>query len=88
MWRVTCYDWSATSNRSIEEKAERQIRGGEVILLHDGGHLKMGADRLHTVQATENLIRATMPRATNSLPFRRCSKNKRLPRAVVSDQRV
>ena len=29
MWRVTCYDWSATSNISIEQKAERQIRGGE-----------------------------------------------------------
>ncbi len=57
MWRVTCYDWSATSNLSIEQKAERQIRGGEVILLHDGGHLNTGTDRSHTIKATDNLIR-------------------------------
>jgi peptidoglycan/xylan/chitin deacetylase (PgdA/CDA1 family) len=57
MWRVTCYDWSAKSNQSIEQKAERQIRGGDVILLHDGGHVRMGANRSHSVQATDNLIR-------------------------------
>jgi len=28
-----------------------------VILLHDGGHRAMGADRAQTVIATENLIR-------------------------------
>jgi peptidoglycan-N-acetylglucosamine deacetylase len=57
MWRVTCYDWSAKSNLSIEKKAERQIHGGEVILLHDGGHLELGTDRSHTIQATDNLVR-------------------------------
>ena len=57
MWRVTCYDWSAKSSESIEHKAERGIRGGDVILLHDGDHLRMGGDRSHTVRATENLIR-------------------------------
>ena len=30
--------------------------GGDVILLHDGGHRAMGADRSQTVIATENLI--------------------------------
>lgn len=57
MWRVTCYDWSAKSNESIEQKAQRQIRGGDVILLHDGGHHRMGANRSFTVKATDNLIR-------------------------------
>jgi peptidoglycan/xylan/chitin deacetylase (PgdA/CDA1 family) len=57
MWKVTCYDWNATSNEAIERNARRQIRGGEVILLHDGGHKAFGADRSHTVKATENLIR-------------------------------
>ena len=33
------------------------MRGGDVILLHDGGHRAMGADRAQTVIATENLIR-------------------------------
>jgi peptidoglycan/xylan/chitin deacetylase (PgdA/CDA1 family) len=57
MWRVTCYDWNATSNESIERNARRQIRGGEVILLHDGGHKAFGTDRSHTVRATDNLLR-------------------------------
>ena len=57
MWNVTCYDWTATSNEKIEANAIRQIRGGDVILLHDGGHQAFGADRSHTVKATENLIR-------------------------------
>jgi peptidoglycan/xylan/chitin deacetylase (PgdA/CDA1 family) len=57
MWRVTCYDWSATSSDSIVKKANAQIRGGDVILLHDGGHLAMGTDRSHTVKATDEIIR-------------------------------
>lgn len=57
MWNVTCYDWSAKSNESIERHARRQIRGGNVILLHDGSHVAFGISRTHTVKATENLIR-------------------------------
>ena len=56
MWRVTCYDWSAKSHQQILQHARRQIRGGEVILLHDGGHLRMGEDRSATVRATDELI--------------------------------
>jgi len=57
MWNVTCYDWNATSHESIEANARRQIRGGEVILLHDGGHKAFGIDRSHTVTATDTLLR-------------------------------
>jgi peptidoglycan/xylan/chitin deacetylase (PgdA/CDA1 family) len=57
MWRVTCFDWSAKSHEEILKHARRQIAGGEVVLLHDGGHLQMGADRSHTVKATDELIR-------------------------------
>lgn len=57
MWNVSCKDWSAMSHASIERHAQRQIRGGDVILLHDGGHKNLGADRSHTVTATDNLIR-------------------------------
>lgn len=56
MWNVTCYDWSAKSNESIERKARKQIRGGDVILLHDGGHLEFGTDRQWTVKATATLL--------------------------------
>jgi peptidoglycan-N-acetylglucosamine deacetylase len=57
MWNVTGYDWNAPPAAVIEKKVVRQIRGGDVILLHDGGHRALGADRSQTVIATENLIR-------------------------------
>ncbi len=56
MWRVTCFDWSARSPEDILKHARRQIAGGEVVLLHDGGHLHMGEDRSRTVAATDELI--------------------------------
>lgn len=57
MWNVTGYDWNAPPAAEIERRVVHQTRGGDVILLHDGGHRAMGADRAQTVIATENLIR-------------------------------
>jgi peptidoglycan/xylan/chitin deacetylase (PgdA/CDA1 family) len=57
MWNVTGYDWRTLPAAVIESKVARQMRGGDVILLHDGEHRAMGADRAQTVIATENLIR-------------------------------
>ena len=56
MWNVTGYDWNAPPADVIERKVAKQIRGGDVILLHDGGHKEMGADRSQTVIATDRLI--------------------------------
>jgi peptidoglycan/xylan/chitin deacetylase (PgdA/CDA1 family) len=56
MWNVTGYDWNAPPAEVIEKKVARQVRGGDVILLHDGGHKQMGADRSNTVTATDHLI--------------------------------
>ncbi len=56
MWNVTGYDWNAPSVEHIERKVTRQVHGGDVILLHDGGHLHFGADRSYTVAATGRLI--------------------------------
>ena len=56
MWNVTGYDWNAPPASVIEEKVVKQMRGGDVILLHDGGHREMGADRSQTVLATERLL--------------------------------
>ncbi len=56
MWNVTAYDWNAPPAAQIERKVVKQIRGGDVILLHDGGHKHMGADRSQTVIATDHLI--------------------------------
>ncbi len=57
MWNVTGYDWNAPPAAVIEKKVVRQMHGGDVILLHDGGHKGMGADRAQTVIATDSLIR-------------------------------
>jgi len=56
MWNVTGYDWNAPPAAVIEQKVAKKIRGGDVILLHDGGHKQMGADRSQTVRATDGLI--------------------------------
>jgi peptidoglycan-N-acetylglucosamine deacetylase len=56
MWNVTGYDWNAPPAASIEKKVASQIQGGNVILLHDGGHKQFGADRSQTVEATSHLI--------------------------------
>jgi peptidoglycan-N-acetylglucosamine deacetylase len=56
MWNVTGYDWNAPPAVVIEKKVSSQMRGGDVILLHDGGHKQMGADRSQTVLATDHLI--------------------------------
>jgi len=59
MWNVTGYDWNAPPASVIERKVARQIHadGGDIVLLHDGGHKAMGADRAQTVIAVENLLR-------------------------------
>ena len=56
MWNVTGYDWNAPPAEAIEQKVAKRVRGGDVILLHDGGHTQMGADRSQTVIATDHLI--------------------------------
>jgi peptidoglycan-N-acetylglucosamine deacetylase len=56
MWNVTGYDWNAPPAEQIERKVSGKIRGGNVILLHDGGHKQMGADRSQTVLATDHLL--------------------------------
>ncbi len=57
MWSVTCFDWNARSADPIERHAVRGIRGGDIILLHDGSHVRMGADRSATLEATARLLR-------------------------------
>ncbi len=56
MWSVTGYDWNAPSVEHIERKVTNRARGGDVILLHDGGHRVFGEDRSFTVIATDRLI--------------------------------
>jgi peptidoglycan-N-acetylglucosamine deacetylase len=61
MWSVSGHDWTAQSGGEIVEKVGRQVDShhkpqGEIVLLHDGGHLAFGADRGFTVEATRKLL--------------------------------
>ncbi len=56
MWNVTCYDWRPISAEKIVAHAERQICGGDIILLHDGGFKAMGADRSRSVAASDLIL--------------------------------
>ena len=61
MWSVTGYDWSAKSAAEIVKKVAGQVEArhkpqGEIVLLHDGGHLAFGTDRAFTVEATRKLL--------------------------------
>ncbi len=57
MWSATGYDWNTPDPAVIEANIMRQVRGGDVLLLHDGGHLGLGTDRSATIAATDRLLR-------------------------------
>jgi peptidoglycan/xylan/chitin deacetylase (PgdA/CDA1 family) len=61
MWNVTCQDWKAKSAGEIVTRAERQIRGGNVILLHDGEYHRIGVDRSRSVEASERILSRYQP---------------------------
>jgi peptidoglycan/xylan/chitin deacetylase (PgdA/CDA1 family) len=56
MWSVAGWDWKGKPAEYVERKVDQQVRGGDVILLHDGSHAAFGADRSQTVIATDHLI--------------------------------
>jgi peptidoglycan/xylan/chitin deacetylase (PgdA/CDA1 family) len=56
MWSITGFDWSAPPAERIVQRVSGRIRGGDVVLLHDGSHLGMGGDRAQTVIATDRLL--------------------------------
>jgi len=56
LWNVTSWDWETPPAEKIVRTCVRQMRGGDVVLMHDGGHRAFGADRSQTVLATNLLI--------------------------------
>lgn len=56
MWNVACSDWKAGSADEIFGHAQRQIRGGNVVLLHDGEFHRIGGDRSRSVDATDRIL--------------------------------
>lgn len=61
MWSITGFDWTAPPAERIVRRVSRYIRGGDVVLLHDGSHLGMGGDRAQTVIATERILERWTP---------------------------
>jgi peptidoglycan/xylan/chitin deacetylase (PgdA/CDA1 family) len=71
MWNVTGYDWNPIGVEGILKnlrtgiaKNQRMGRASN-LLLHDGGHLGMGAARMDTVRAVERLLSRLEGTATN-----------------------
>jgi peptidoglycan/xylan/chitin deacetylase (PgdA/CDA1 family) len=61
MWSITGFDWTAPPAERIVRRVSDRIRGGDVVLLHDGSHIGMGGDRAQTVLATERLLQQWKP---------------------------
>jgi peptidoglycan/xylan/chitin deacetylase (PgdA/CDA1 family) len=64
LWNVTGFDWEPLGVERLVGNLDRGIarnrrRGvGSNLLLHDGGHLGLGAARMDTVRATERVLEA------------------------------
>jgi len=71
LWNAMGYDWRRNATaRGIADHLERGIRRnrragrGSNLLLHDGGHLAMGADRSQSVEATRIILQQYPPAST------------------------
>jgi peptidoglycan/xylan/chitin deacetylase (PgdA/CDA1 family) len=64
LWNVTAYDWNPIGAERILHNLEqgvarnRRKERGSNLLMHDGGHLGLGADRSGSVDATARLLEA------------------------------
>ncbi len=56
LWSISGWDWDAKSAAEIAKKVMGSVEGGDVILLHDGGHRHLGVDRSLTVSAVNQLV--------------------------------
>jgi len=68
MWNAMGFDWRANTTAGqiaahLERGIARNQRGGRGsnLLLHDGGHLAMGADRSQSVEATRLILERYPP---------------------------
>lgn len=52
MWSVMGRDWTRRGQRRLVERLGR-ASGGDIVVLHDGDHRTLGADRSETVRALE-----------------------------------
>lgn len=55
MWSATARDWKLQSPQRVIKHLCR-VRGGDIVLLHDGDHRVAEGDRQHTLEAMEYLL--------------------------------
>jgi len=55
MWSMMGRDWSPRGKGKLHERLAR-VRRGDIVVLHDGDHAALGADRRKTVQALEDWL--------------------------------
>lgn len=55
MWSVWAQDWKAQPADPVIRRL-RRVRGGDIVLLHDGDHRALAGGRRHTVEALEYWI--------------------------------
>jgi peptidoglycan/xylan/chitin deacetylase (PgdA/CDA1 family) len=56
MWSVAAWDWRRDPADVVAATVFRQVRGGDVILMHDGSYVRMGADRSPSVAAADLIL--------------------------------
>jgi len=57
MWKAAGSDWRLNGVDYIVNKVHTELAGGGgIILMHDGGHLGIGAPRFDTVRSTDIMI--------------------------------
>jgi peptidoglycan/xylan/chitin deacetylase (PgdA/CDA1 family) len=49
-WTLLGRDWSVRGSRRLRDRLQR-VRGGDVVVLHDGDHRRQGADRTAILEA-------------------------------------
>lgn len=55
MWSRLARDWKPQPTEPVVQRL-RSVRGGDIVLLHDGDHRAPGGDRRHTVEALATWI--------------------------------
>jgi peptidoglycan/xylan/chitin deacetylase (PgdA/CDA1 family) len=50
LWSISANDWRQQPPRDVVHRL-RRVRGGDIVLLHDGDHHCLGGDRDHTLRA-------------------------------------
>jgi peptidoglycan/xylan/chitin deacetylase (PgdA/CDA1 family) len=55
MWNLMGRDWTERGKRALIDRLEC-ARGGDIVVLHDGDHRALGADRSETLRALEHWL--------------------------------